>query len=167
MAANSLGTRQSRMRSHKSLLLATVFLLTYGLHAIGADQSPAFAKTDLASANTLRERALADDTAWKLVESLTTEVGPRSAGSPGDSAAVAWGLREMRRLGFANARTMDVTVPHWVRGEAQLTVLGPFSQLVPVLALGGSIGTGPEGIDAEAVMVKDIDALNALPAGAV
>jgi Zn-dependent M28 family amino/carboxypeptidase len=54
-----------------------------------------------------------------------------------------------------------------VRGDAQLAVLAPFAQAVPVLALGGSIGTGPEGIEAEAVMVKDIDALNALPAGAV
>ncbi|MFO1426733.1 MAG: hypothetical protein U1F11_07110 [Steroidobacteraceae bacterium] len=38
----------------------------------------------------LRERALADDTAMQLVTSLTTEVGPRLAGTPGDAAGVAW-----------------------------------------------------------------------------
>ncbi len=60
----------------------------------------------------------------------------------------------MRRLGFSNVRTMDVTVPHWVRGEAQFAVLAPWPQPMPVLALGGSVGTGAEGIEAEAVMVQ-------------
>ena len=34
----------------------------------------------LAEARALRERALADDTAYELARSLTTEVGPRLAG---------------------------------------------------------------------------------------
>lgn len=154
------------MRNLKSLLTAGALLATLcSVHA--ADQSLTFAKPDLAAVNTLRERGLADDTAWRLVESLTTEVGPRSAGSPGDAAAVAWAKREMQRLGFSNVRTMDVTVPHWVRGEAQFSVLAPWPQAMPVLALGGSVGTSAEGLEAEAVMVRDLDALNALPAGAV
>jgi len=154
------------MRTFKSLLTAAALIATLtSVHA--ADKSPTFAKADLNSVRTLRERGLADDTTWRLVESLTTEVGPRSAGSPGDAAAVAWAKREMQRLGFANIRTMAVTVPHWVRGEAQLAVLSPWPQPMPVLALGGSVGTGAEGIDAEAVMVRDVAALSALPAGAV
>ena len=154
------------MRTLKILLVAGS-LLTLLSTGLAADKSLTFAKSDLNAANALRERALADDTAWRLVESLTTEVGPRSAGSPGDAAAVEWALREMRRLGFSNVRTMDVTVPHWVRGEAQFAVLAPWPQPMPVLALGGSVGTGTESIEAEAVMVRDIAALNALPAGAV
>ena len=43
----------------------------------------------------------------------------------------------------------------------------PIPQTMPTLALGGSVGTGTEGIDADAVMVKDLEALAALPAGAV
>jgi carboxypeptidase Q len=154
------------MRTLKVLLIAGSLLATLtSVH--GADKSLTFAKPDLSAANTLHDRGLADDTAWRLVESLTTEVGPRSAGSPGDAAAVAWAKREMQRLGFENVRTMDVTVPHWVRGEAQLAVLAPWPQPMPVLALGGSVGTGAEGIEAEAVMVRDVAALSALPAGAV
>jgi carboxypeptidase Q len=154
------------MRTSKLLLIAGSLLATLSsVH--GADKSLTFAKPDLGAANTLRERGLADNTAWRLVESLTTEVGPRSAGSPGDAAAVAWAKREMQSLGFANVRTMDVTVPHWVRGDAQFAVLSPWPQPMPVLALGGSVGTGAEGIEAEAVMVRDVAALNALPAGAV
>jgi Zn-dependent M28 family amino/carboxypeptidase len=110
---------------------------------------------------------MSDSTPYQLVESLTTEVGPRPAGSAADRAAVAWAQREMQRLGFANVHTVPATVPHWVRGEAEFAVLTPWPQTMPTLALGGSVGTGSEGLEADAVMVKDLDALAQLPAGAV
>ncbi len=135
--------------------------------AVAAEKAPAFRKADLTAANTLRERALEDTGAWQLIESLTTEVGARPAGSAGDKAAVAWALREMQRLGFANVRSMEVMVPHWVRGDAKFQVLAPWPQAMPTLALGGSVGTPPEGIEADAIMVKDLEALKNLPAGAV
>jgi carboxypeptidase Q len=50
----------------------------------------------LTEARALRDRALADDTAYELVRSLTTEVGPRLAGTPGDAAAVAWAMRTLK-----------------------------------------------------------------------
>lgn len=147
--------------------ISAVLLLSLINSAAAADKPQAFARSDLAAAATLRERALEDATAYQLIESLTTEVGPRPAGSPGDKAAVAWGIREMKRLGFANVHTVEAIVPQWIRGEAEFAVLAPFPQSMPTLALGGSIGTGSDGIDADAVMVKDLEALAALPAGAV
>jgi carboxypeptidase Q len=153
------------MRISHSLSLAA--LLAACLPCALAADKPAFNHGDLAAANSLRERALTDDTSFRLIESLTTEVGPRPAGSAGDKAAVAWAVREMRRQGFANVRTLDVIVPHWVRGEAEFAVISPWPQLMPTLALGGSIGTPPEGVEAEAVMVKDLAALAALPPGTV
>ena len=151
----------------QNLPISAVLLLTLFTTATAADKAPAFARSDLTAAATLRERALEDPTAYQLIESLTTEVGPRPAGSPGDKAAVAWAVREMTRLGFANVHTVEAMVPHWIRGEAKFAVLAPYPQSMPTLALGGSIGTGSEGIDADAVMVKDLEALAALPAGAV
>jgi hypothetical protein len=142
-------------------------LLIFFTPASAADKPPAFTRADLATVETLRERALVDTTAYQLVESLTTEVGPRLAGSPGDKAAVAWAQREMQRLGFANVHTVEAKVPHWERGEAEFSVLKPYPLTMPTLALGGSVGTGNEGIEADAVMVKDLEALAALPAGAV
>src|SRR5689334_3459493 len=147
------------------LIVASLLSLIAAAHAENPGNS--FARADLAAAATLRERALSDSTAYQLVESLTTEVGPRPAGSPGDRAAVAWAQREMQRLGFANVHTVPVAVPHWVRGEAEVSVLSPWPQSLPTLALGGSVGTGTEGIEADAVMVKDLDALAQLPSGAV
>jgi carboxypeptidase Q len=154
------------MRRLISPLFATC-LLTFVIDATAADKAPAYSRADLSAATTLRTRALEDGTAYELVRSLSTEVGPRLAGSPGDKAAVTWAIREMQRLGFANVHTVEATVPHWVRGEAEFAVLTPWPQTMPTLALGGSIGTDTEGIEADAVMVKDLDALAALPAGAV
>src|SRR5688572_31560650 len=94
----------------------TALLLIFISTASAADK-PAFTRADLAAAATLRERAREDATAYQLVSTLTTEVGSRLAGSPGDKAAVAWGVREMKRLGFANVHAAEAVVPHWVRGE--------------------------------------------------
>ena len=154
------------MHSSKTLTLAG-FLLTFFTCITAADKAATFTKNDLAAANTLRERALADENAYRLIESLTTEVGARLAGSSGDRAAIAWAQREMQAFGLANVRAMEVLVPHWVRGEAEFAVLTPWPQIMPTLALGGSVGTPSEGIEAEAVMVKDIESLKALPEGAV
>jgi len=152
------------MRTIKSLFFPVALLACSAL--AGAADKP-FAKADLDAAASLRQRALADSTGYQLVESLTTEVGPRPAGSSADKRAVDWARRQMERLGFANVHTMEVMVPHWVRGESECAVIAPWAQNMPTLTLGGSIGTAPEGIEADAVMVKDIAALKALPAGAV
>jgi hypothetical protein len=154
------------MHKQTTPILALSLLLLFG-SSDAADKPSEFSRGDLSAADSLRQRALSDSTAYELVSSLTTEVGPRPAGSAGDKAAVAWGLREMRRLGFENVRAEEVTVPHWVRGEAQFAVTAPYPQSMPTLALGGSVGTPAEGIEAEAIQVKDLDALAALPADAV
>ncbi len=111
----------------------------------------------------LRDRALGDDLAYELLRSLTTEVGHRLAGSPGDRAAVAWAQRELRKLGFDEVRTEPVTVPHWVRGNAAGKILEPYPQETVLLALGGSVGTPEEGLTAEVVAVPDLEALAELP----
>lgn len=161
MTAHSL-VPEDLMRKQMRFFLV-LFLCTYLGSAPAAEKGPAFSRADLAAATTLRERAVADRTAYHLVESLTTEVGPRLAGSPGDTAGVAWAVREMERLGFANVRTSDAFVPNWVRGEAEFAVVAPWPQPMPTLALGGSIGTSSEGLEADAIMVKDLAALAALP----
>jgi Zn-dependent M28 family amino/carboxypeptidase len=117
----------------------------------------------LAEARALRERALADDTAYELTRSLTTEVGPRLAGSPGDARAVAWSVEKLKALGFSNVRAEPVTVPRWIRGEARAEVTAPWPQALVVAALGGSVGTPAEGVEAEVVPVTTLEELKAQP----
>jgi hypothetical protein len=136
--------------------------------ACATSQTPErFGRSDLDAAQALLKRAQSDSTAYQLAESLTTEIGPRFSGSPGDRAAVAWAQEKMRSLGFENIRTQEVVVPQWVRGEAEFAVVAPWPQPMPTLALGGTVGTPNSGIEAQAVMVKDLAELAALPAGAV
>lgn len=118
---------------------------------------------ELTAARALRERALADDTAYALTRSLTTEVGPRLAGSPGDTQAVAWSIEKLRALGFSNVRAEPVTVPRWIRGEARAEITAPWPQNLVVAALGGSVGTPAEGIEAEIVPVTTLDELKVQP----
>ena len=43
---------------------------------------------------------LDQDLAYKLVESLTVEVGPRIAGSEADRRAVQWAVTNLKQLGY-------------------------------------------------------------------
>jgi len=131
--------------------------------------APAHARTEplgaehLAAAARLRDRTLASNAAFEIAASLTTEVGPRLAGTQGDRAAVAWAERKLRSLNFRNVRRQEVIVPQWVRGEARAEIVAPFPQPLVSVALGGSVGTPDGGITAEVLQVADVAALNALP----
>ncbi|MFN7973651.1 MAG: M20/M25/M40 family metallo-hydrolase [Acidobacteriota bacterium] len=85
--------------------------------------------------------------------------GPRLAGSRGDKLAVAWGLAKMKELGFQNVRAQKVIVPHWERGRAWAEITAPNPQPLVLAALGGSVGTPEEGIEAEVIEVASLDAL--------
>lgn len=112
----------------------------------------------------LRDEALAGTSAYDHVRSLTTEVGPRLAGSAGDRAAVAWGVRKLKELGFANVRSEPAKVPHWERGAASGEILAPYPQPVVLTALGGSVSTPAAGLEAEVVAAATVDELKKLPA---
>lgn len=119
------------------------------------------------TAVSLRDAALKGTQAWSLLSSLTTEVGPRPAGSPGDRLAVAWAVRTLKGLGFSNVHTEKVTVPHWVRGEEAGEITAPYPQRVALTAVGGSVGTPAAGIEAPVVEVAGLDALDHLDAAKV
>lgn len=97
------------------------------------------------------------------MRSLSDEVGPRLAGSPGDARAVQWALRTMRELGLSNVHAEPVRAPHWERGVEHGALTAPFPRDLTLTALGGSVATPPEGIEAEVVEVDALDAIAALP----
>jgi carboxypeptidase Q len=115
----------------------------------------------------LRDAALSDDYAWDIVEGLTTEVGPRLAGTEAEARARDWAVRKLRSLGFANVRVEPFDMPVWVRGEEKAWITAPFPQPIVVSALGNSGATPPQGIEAELVGFDTIDQLIAAPDSAV
>lgn len=134
--------------------------------------APAFAATgittlppkSLVTAAELREQALKDDTGWKVVESLTTEIGPRLAGSEADARAVAWAVAKFTSLGFDKVWTEPVTFPKWERRSEHAEVIGKHAQPLTITALGGSPGGT---VEAEVVRFADLAALQAAPEGSL
>jgi len=106
--------------------------------------------------------ALTSDVAYRRLAWLTDRIGHRLSGSENLERAIAWAVSEMKRDGLDNVRAEKVMVPHWVRGEESLELLEPEARKLPMLGLGNSVGTPPEGITAEAVVVRDFDELEAL-----
>ena len=120
---------------------------------------PSLPDTLRSTAASLRDETLQGTRAFEIVRSLTVEVGPRPAGSEGDRRAVAWGLRTMRELGFANVRAEAVKVPHWEPGVSTGEIASPWAQPMVLLPLGGSVATPDGGIEAEVVAVPSLQDL--------
>lgn len=142
-------------------------LLSLGLFALPALAAPpAFDDRALADAAQLRERAQQGSGAYALVESLTTEVGPRLPGSAADARAVAWAEAKFRALGFDRVWRQPVTFATWQRRHESAEVVAPFPQRLLLTALGGSVGSnGP--LQAEVLEFASLDALKAAPDGAL
>lgn len=151
----------------RATLPASSFTCALLLACFAHAEPAAIASADVAAAGKLRDRALQGTQAWETVASLTTEIGPRLAGSEGDRAAVAWALDHLKAAGLSNVRAQDVMVPQWVRGSIAVSIVEPWPQALVAAALGGSVGTPEEGIEADVVQVPDIDALRALTRGQV
>ncbi|MEP6636661.1 MAG: M20/M25/M40 family metallo-hydrolase [Acidobacteriota bacterium] len=106
--------------------------------------------------------ALTSDRAYSRLAHLTDHIGNRLSGSRNLAIAIEWALNEMKADGLENVRAEKVMVPHWVRGEESLEMTKPVQRKLSMLGLGNSVGTPPEGVVAEAVVVRSFDELDAL-----
>ena len=111
------------------------------------------------------KEALGSNTSIVNLTDLCTKVGNRISGSPQAAKAVTWALKKMQEYGFDNVHLEPVMVPHWVRGpveEGYLLLPSGRREKLKIAALGGSIGTPPEGITAEVIEVKSFEELQRL-----
>jgi len=147
----------------KKLLLAAAAL---PLLAVSAP-FPAPAQNASAQAERLRDAALKDDVAYDIVEGLTTEIGPRLAGTEQEARAREWAVRKLKALGFSNVRIETYDMPVWVRGEERAEIVSPFPQPLILTALGNSGATPAGGLQAQVVAFDDVAALEAAPDASV
>jgi carboxypeptidase Q len=101
-------------------------------------------------------------TAWDRLAELTDTFGHRLSGSASLEAALRWGAEQMRADGLENVRLEPVLVPRWVRGRESAELLPPLHGELALLGLGNSVGTPPEGIEADVVIVSSFDELERL-----
>src|SRR6184192_2661073 len=127
-----------------------------------------FSPQTLADLKRLQQAALSSDYAYKQVAHLANNIGPRLSGSAQAAKAVEYVANELKAIG-CDVQLEKVMVPHWVRGE-ETAALVQFpgqaentTQKIVLCALGGSVPTPTEGIEAEVIAVRNFDELKSLP----
>jgi carboxypeptidase Q len=128
--------------------------------------SLSFAQSDLPDhihthADELISAAMGSSSGWERLNHLVDYYGPRFSGSETLEKSIDWIVEEMQKDGFDRVWTQPVKVPHWVRGEESATLNVPIERDLPMLGLGGSIGTPVDGITAEVLVVSSFDELEA------
>jgi carboxypeptidase Q len=99
--------------------------------------------------------------AWDRLAELGDTFGNRLSGSENLDGAIKWAADQMRRDGLENVRLDPVKVPHWVRGAESLEIIAPGRHPLAMLGLGNSIGTLPDGIQADLLAVRSFQELDA------
>lgn len=109
-----------------------------------------------------------DTYAWDFVEGITTEVGPRQAGTEAEARGRAWAVAWLKAKGFANVADEPFKMNTWMPSDvARAKVTAPFAQELVVLPLGNSAATPAGGIEAEVVFFRTVDDLRAAPEGSL
>jgi carboxypeptidase Q len=98
--------------------------------------------------------ATADQFAWDRLAELTDTYGQRLSGSDNLNRAITWAVATMKKDGLDNVHTERVMIPKWVRGNESLEIINPPHHVIPMLGLGGSIATPPQGIEADVMVVS-------------
>src|SRR5437899_5034879 len=150
---------------------------------VDAQQTPGTASTPYASPSTtppifppqtlgelkqLQQAALTSDYAYRQVAHLSNNIGPRLTGSAQSAKAVEYVASELKATG-CEVQLERVMVPHWVRGEETAALVqfpgqpANTTQKIVLCALGDSVATPADGIEAEVIAVRNFDELRSLP----
>jgi carboxypeptidase Q len=158
-------------------------LLSFCAQRINAQQTPAAASSPsvspsptpavfsppmLTELKRLQQAALTSDYAYRQVAHLANNIGSRLSGSAQAAKAVEYVASELKAIG-CEVRLEKVMVPHWVRGD-ETAALVQFpgqaentTQKIMLCALGPSVATPVDGIEAEVIAVRNFDELKSLP----
>lgn len=134
--------------------LAAVAALVFTTSAFANDSIIAVSQQTKDIAASMRDKAINDDSAYEILKSLTTEVGARHPGTPGEKAGIEWAVNKLKALGFDKVYTEDVKMTGWVRGVETAEILLPSYQKMLITALGRSKSTPPAGLEAQIVHFK-------------
>ncbi len=137
-----------------------LLLLLFVASPLFAQPKSVLTKTQIETAKNLINSSIESDEGFNRLTDLVDTFGSRLSGSQGLEDAIDWIAEKMKSDGFDKVWTQPVKVPHWVRGNESATLILPREKDLPMLGLGGSIGTPKEGIKAEVMVVNSFDELN-------
>jgi carboxypeptidase Q len=133
------------------LMIVSTFLFPFSSQG----QLQKISSTDVSqSFKTVEDEALKHPIAYPLLKVLTDEIGPRLTGSPPDSRAQQWALKQMRSIGLSNVRGEEWQLERgWRRGYARAQLVIPFHLDLAVASYGWSGSTRNGGAEADVVLV--------------
>lgn len=142
------------------MLKKTLLAISIALPACALASDDGLSAKAIAQAAAMRDSAQKDSPAYAIVESLTTEIGPRLAGSEAYDRATVWAQEKFKALGYDKVWLQPVSFPVWQRHAESGRIISPFPQKLQLTALGGSIASqGP--LRAEVVEFSSLQALEA------
>src|ERR1700761_3218616 len=157
------GGKSSVMKVWSGLVLSAVLAASAPFAWAQTAATPGSAEALAETAARVRDRALSGSGAYDILESLTTENGPRPAGSPAFARAKDWAIARMTALGFKNVHADPFNIRGWYKGGETAEVTAPFPQPLVITGLGRSVATPPGGIEAEIVIFRTFEELQAAP----
>jgi hypothetical protein len=111
------------------------------------------------------DAAKTHELAYDFTEDLTTEIGPRLAGSPSEAKARRWTVKRFKDAGLKKVRIEPFTIQGWRRRTESFRVKSPFAQDMYITALGGSVATPRRGITADIAYFPTFEDLENAPEG--
>ncbi len=109
---------------------------------------------------------LTESKCYKSLEVLCKTIGPRLSGSKNAEQAVYWAKKAMYNAGADTVYLQPCMVTHWERGEKEKCEIRFSKQksILPLnlIALGGSVATPVNGINAPVIEVKSFEELEQL-----
>jgi carboxypeptidase Q len=112
----------------------------------------------------LFDEALSSNTAYENLRHLSEQIGPRLSGSPQAAAAVEYTKQILESMDLDSVYLQKVKVPYWLDKGTEAAVVSPIcgTKIVNTCALGLSVGTGKNGIEAEVIEVKSFEEMDEL-----
>ncbi|XP_037533182.1 carboxypeptidase Q [Nematolebias whitei] len=100
----------------------------------------------------------AQNRSYSRLADFTDTIGSRVSGSQNLDMAIKYMFNAMRKDSL-DVHLEPVKIPHWVRGKESAEMIAPRNKSLAILGLGSSVGTPPEGIEAEVLVVQSFDEL--------
>jgi carboxypeptidase Q len=132
-----------------------------GAHSDPPSGGPAWLDAYRAPASRLIGEAVSSTFAWDRLATLTDTIGNRLSGTPALDRAIQWAVAEMTRDGLENVHAERVMVPKWVRGGESAEIVEPVRHQIVMLGLGDSVGTPPDGVQGDVLVVRSFEELDA------
>ena len=134
----------------------SAFLLVFALPFLLNSQEDA----DALFIKRIHDRILTNGSCYDWLSHLSEKIGGRLAGSPESEEAIEY-TKEVLSSFADTVYLQECFVPYWKRGRPEVVNItnmpGNTTMTLGGLALGNSVGTGPDGVEAEVIEVRSLD----------